>query len=69
MWEIRINREEIKEMMKQLDGRKAIGLDGVSGYILKGCRQEIDEPIYAIIECSLKKWIFTKMETRTCVID
>ena len=39
MWEIRMNREEIKEMMKELKERKAIGLDGISGYILKDCRQ------------------------------
>ena len=35
MWEIKINREEIKEMMKELDEKKAIGPDGISGYILK----------------------------------
>ena len=44
MWEIRIEREEIKEMMKKLDERKTIGPDGVSGYILK------DD----VIECSIK---------------
>ena len=38
MWEIRISREEIDEIMKELDERKAIGPDGVSGYILKDCR-------------------------------
>ena len=31
MLEIRIIREEIKEIMKELDERKAIGSDGVSG--------------------------------------
>ena len=62
MWEIRISREEIEEMMKELDERKAIGPDGVSGYILKECRQEMAEPIHDIIECSietgkvLKEW-------------
>ena len=54
MWEIRINRKEIKEMMKKLDERKAIGPYGVSGYILKECRQEMAEPIHDIIECSIK---------------
>ena len=34
MWEIKINRDEIKEM-KKLDEEKAIEPDGVSGYILK----------------------------------
>ena len=32
-------------MMKELDEGKAIGPDGVSGYILKECRQEMAEPI------------------------
>ena len=54
MWETRINREEIQEMMKELDLREAIGPDGVSGYILKECRQQIAEPVNDIIECSLK---------------
>ena len=47
--EIRISREEIKEMMKELDERKALGPDGVSGYILKECRSEMAEPIHDII--------------------
>ena len=34
MWEIRINKDEMKELMKKLDARKAIGSDGVSGYIM-----------------------------------
>ena len=54
MWEIRISREEIEEMIKEMDEQKAIGPDGVSGYILKECRQEMAEPIHDIIECSIK---------------
>ena len=41
MWEIKINREEIKEMMKKLDKRQTIGPDGTSGNILKECRQKM----------------------------
>ena len=41
-------------MMKELDERKAIGPDVVSGYILKECRQEMAEPIPDIIECFFK---------------
>ena len=47
-----INREEIKEMIKKLDERIAIGSDKVLGYILKECRPEMADPIH---ECSLKK--------------
>ena len=43
MWLIRINREEIKEMMKKLDEGKVIGSDGVSGYILNDSRQDMAE--------------------------
>ena len=49
MCEIRISQKEIKEMMKELYERKAIGPVGVSEYILKECRQEMAEPIHAII--------------------
>ena len=45
MCEIRINREEIREIVQELDERKVIEPDGVSGYILKECKQEMAEPI------------------------
>ena len=61
MWEIRTNREMIKEMMKELDERKAIGPKEVSAYILKECKQEMAQPIYDIIKCSLKIRIVLKV--------
>ena len=54
MWEIKISKKEIEQMMKELDERKAIEPDGVSGYILKECRQEMAEPIHDIIKYSIK---------------
>ena len=54
--EIRISKEKIEEMMKELDERKAIEPDRVSEYILKECRQEMAESIHDIIECSIKTW-------------
>ena len=54
MWEIKISKKEIEEMMKKLDERKVIGPDGVSGYILRKCKQEMAESIHDIIECSIK---------------
>ena len=62
MWEIRINKEEIKDMMQDLDEGKAILVDGVAGYILKKCRQEMAESFHDIIQCTMqtgkvpKKW-------------
>ena len=49
-------------MMKELDERKAIGPDGVSGYILKECRQEMAEPIHDIGECFIKTGSPKRME-------
>ena len=54
MWEVKIDKEEIKEMMRGLDDNKAIGPDGVSRYILKEYRQDMAEPIHDTIESSLR---------------
>ncbi len=37
-----------------LDVRKATGPDGISGFVLKECRKQLIEPIYDIINSSLK---------------
>ncbi len=39
--------------MEELEVRKAIGPDGVSGLILKECRNQLVGPIYDIIKCSV----------------
>ena len=41
---------------------------GVSGYILKGCRQEMAEPIYHMIECSPKQKRSLKNGTRANIM-
>ena len=41
--------------MKELDEKKAIGPDGVSGYILKEGSQEMAEPIH-----SIRNWVFSQ---------
>ena len=38
MWEIKFIIEETKEFLIKLGEKKAIGPDGVSGYILIECR-------------------------------
>ena len=49
-----MNREDIKGMMKELDKRKVMEPGGVSGCILKKCRQEMAESIYDKTYWSLK---------------
>ena len=50
--EIKVSRHEIKELLKNLEERKAIGPDGVSGHVLKECREQLIKPICDIIELS-----------------
>lgn len=35
MWGIKVSRERIQEMINDLEERKAIGLDGLTGKFLK----------------------------------
>ena len=55
LWEIKVGRHEIKEVLKNLEERKAIEPDGVSGYVSKECREQLIKPICDIIENSVKQ--------------
>ncbi|XP_050692945.1 uncharacterized protein LOC126983856 [Eriocheir sinensis] len=54
MEEVKIDKEEIKKLLGELEEGKAVGPDGVSGFMLKECRNELVGPIYDIIRCSIK---------------
>ncbi len=43
----------VLKLLKKLETRKAIRLDGVSGHVLKECRHQLSGPITDIIKCSL----------------
>ena len=53
MLEFRVNKQEVMKLMKELKERKALDPDGVSGFILKECRNQLVVPIYDIIKCSI----------------
>ena len=55
LYEVVVERHEIGKMMEELDVRKAMGPDGVSGWILKECREQLMEPIWDIVNSSLKE--------------
>ena len=65
MWGIRINREEIKEMMKEFDERKTIGPDVVSRYIRRKLESSITIPITGEHEVDVTKTMMRlrKIET------
>ena len=53
--ELQVEKGEIYKLMEKMDVRKAMGPDGVSGWILKECKEQLVEPIWDIINSSLKE--------------
>ena len=49
MEDVQVTIQEINNILKSLDGRKATGPDGVSGWILKECREELKDKLHSII--------------------
>ena len=49
--------EEIKNMMGCLEVRKAVGPDGVSGWILRECREQLAEKVCEVIDASLREGV------------
>ena len=54
MKEIKVTKQEIHNLLEELEEEKAMGPDEVSGNILKACREELTGPIHDIIECSIE---------------
>ena len=53
--EIQVTRQEIRKLLEKLDGRKAMGPDGVNGRLLKECGEQMEEPLWDIINSSLRE--------------
>ena len=63
-----MHKQEIYKLMKELDEEKAMGSDEFLGSILKVCREEMIDPIYYIIKCSLETGIVPKECKRAEVV-
>uniref|UniRef100_A0A0P4VWZ9 Reverse transcriptase domain-containing protein n=1 Tax=Scylla olivacea TaxID=85551 RepID=A0A0P4VWZ9_SCYOL len=50
-----IQKIQIKKMLEELDVRKAMGPDHINGWILKECREQMEEPIWDIINSLLRE--------------
>ena len=44
-----VERQEIDQLLEKVDGRKAMGADGVSSWTLKECREQLVEAIWNVI--------------------
>ena len=55
MEDIEVTRQEIMNLMKNLDVRKSHGPDKISNWILKECSEELVGVIMELVKCSLKE--------------
>ncbi|MPC28457.1 hypothetical protein E2C01_021662 [Portunus trituberculatus] len=53
--EIIVHKEDIGRLLYNLDVRKAMGLDGISHWALKECKEELLDPIWETVISSLKE--------------
>ena len=55
MEDIHVTVKEVDDIIRNVDGRKATGPDGVSGWILKECRHQLSDKLHNIISSSLNE--------------
>ncbi len=53
--EIQVDRKNLLDILSKLDGRKAVGPDGIAGIILRECKEQLLLPVYDIIVSSLRE--------------
>ena len=58
--EVEVTVGEVKEMMDDLDVRKAQGPDGVSNWVLKECSVQLADKIHKVIATSLNQGMMPK---------
>ena len=52
---VSVSKMEVLKKLKELDKRKAMGPDKVSGWVLRECAEELSQPIATLYENSLKQ--------------
>ena len=55
LWEIRVEMNEMRKLLEELDVRKAMGPDEVSNWMLRECKEQLVEPIWDVINSSLRE--------------
>ncbi len=63
--EIEVTVDEVRIMMEDLDARKAQGPDGVSDWVVKGCRDQPAHMIYKLIITSLREGVVPNIGKKT----
>ena len=50
-----VQKQDVGRLLGNLDVRKAMGPDGVSGWTLKECKEQLVQPIWEMITSSIKE--------------
>ena len=54
MQDITVTKGDIEKVISNIDVNKSMGPDGISGRVLKECKQQIIEPIFDIVKSSIE---------------
>ncbi len=63
-----VQKQKINNLLEKLDVRKAMGPDGVSAWTLRECREQLVEPIWYVINSSLKEGRVPKQWKRANIV-
>ena len=50
-----VQKQDVGRLLENLDVRKGMGPDGVSGWTLKECKEQLIQPIWKVITSSIKE--------------
>ena len=50
-----VQKQDVGRFLENLDVRKAMGPDGVSGWTLKECKEQLVQPIWEVFTSSIKE--------------
>ena len=66
--EVVVHKRDIEKLMEGLNVNKAPGLDGVSNWILKECKEQLVDKIYDLLSMSLDKGILPRDWKRANIV-
>ena len=50
-----VQKQDVGRLMGSLDVRKAIGPDGVSGWTLRECKDQLIQPLWEVVKRSIEE--------------
>ena len=66
--EVVVQKQDVGRLLGNLDVRKAMGPDGVSGWTLKECKEYLIQPIWEVITSSIEEGRVTQEWKRANIV-